>query len=176
MHPVEHSQTRRSSARTRRRLGSRALARHSRGLVVGGLWLRFGTWLRTSKLDAELARGVDPLARDELSLRTGQLGSPKTRARLAASLVAALELADRQLTAAPALKPLVPRAEVWACRGLLLELAERLRGDTDPNVQGLAIISRLVTRPDSPLRSDHAEHSLHATLRAALLALEIRLS
>jgi hypothetical protein len=174
MNPAHHPRRLGSKIRVRRWLPRGRLARRSRGLLLGGLWLRFLTWRRARSLDQELARGADPLGSDALSLRTGQLRSGKTRARLARSLLAALELADRQLPAVPGVVPLVRRLEVQRCRDLFLELAERLR-DRELNVQGVAMISRLVTQGDSPLYDEHAERSLGATLRSAILALETRL-
>ena len=134
-------------------------------------WLRFRTWRQASALDNELARGADPLGSDELSLRTGQLRSVKSRTRLARSLLGALEFADRELPADPAIARLIRRAEVRECRGLLLELAERLRDDWPLSAQGLAKISVLVTQGDGPLYHEHAERSLRDSLRSALLAL-----
>jgi hypothetical protein len=57
--------------------------RRSRGLVLGGLWLRWLTWRRAFDLDRQLAGGADPMQSDELSLRVGQLGSARTKTRLA---------------------------------------------------------------------------------------------
>jgi hypothetical protein len=71
------------------------LARRTRGLVLGGLWLRLVTWSRSSALDRELAAGVDPLTSDELSLRAGQLQSAKSRNRLACGLRGAVNLSSR---------------------------------------------------------------------------------
>jgi hypothetical protein len=61
---------------TRRWLPSRRLARRSRGLLLGGIWLRVVTRWRAPVLDRQLANGIDPMQSDELSLRVGQLGSP----------------------------------------------------------------------------------------------------
>jgi hypothetical protein len=157
--------------RTRRWLPRGHLVTRSRGLPVGGMRLRFRTWRKASALDDELARGADPLESDELSLRTGQLRSVKSRTRLARSLLGAVEFADRELPAAPAVARLIPRAVVRECRGLLLELAERLRDDWPRSAQGLAMISQLVTQRDGPLYYEHAERSLRDSLRSALLAL-----
>jgi hypothetical protein len=79
----------------RRWLPTRRLARRSRGVVLGGVWLRLVTWSRASALDRELAGGADPMQSDELSLRVGQLRSAKHRARLACALRGAVELAAR---------------------------------------------------------------------------------
>ena len=151
MNRVNHLRGDTSPTGDARRLPNGHLARRPRGPVVGGMWLRFRTWRLASTLDGELAEGADPLGSDELSLRTGQLRSVKSRARLARSLLGALEFADRQLPADPAVARLIRRAEVRECRGLLLELAERLRDDWPLSAQGLAKISQLVTQGDSPL-------------------------
>lgn len=50
------------------------LGRRSRGLLLGGLRLRWRTWRRAYDLDRRLARGADPIDSDDLSLRVGQLG------------------------------------------------------------------------------------------------------
>ena len=62
------------------------LGRRSRGLLLGGLRLRWRTWRRAYELDLRLARGADPIDSDDLSLRVGQLGSAGNRSRLACAL------------------------------------------------------------------------------------------
>ena len=76
--PVRVNETRR--IRFRRWLPSRRLARRSRSLVLGGMWLRWRTGARAQELDGFLARGADLMDSDELSLRVGQLGSARSRA------------------------------------------------------------------------------------------------
>ena len=158
--------------RTRRWLPGRSLARRSRGLLLGGVWLRGRTWWRAYDLDRQLARGADPLESDELSLRAGQLGSARTRARLACALRGAVELADRQPD--PLRMPLGPirRSEIRANRELLLELAERLRTARPLGVEGLAMTSLLIDDAPSPLYHDDASRSLTVTAFEALVALE----
>jgi hypothetical protein len=170
MNPMDHLRKGESPIADRKRRPRGHSVGRSRGLVLGGMWLRFRTWRKASTLDDELARGTDPLRSDELSLRTGQLRSLKSRARLARSLLGALELADREPPAAPAVARLIRRSQVRDCRALLLELVERLHDDWPPSAQGLAKISQLVTQGDSPLY-EHAERSLRDSLRSALLAL-----
>jgi hypothetical protein len=145
---------------------------HSRGLLLGGTRLRFRVWRRTQELDDELARGADPLGRDELSLRTGQLRSPQTRARLARSLRAALEIADREHPPDSAMVPLIRCAEVRDCRELILELADRMDEDRDVSAQALATISRLLADGGSPLYDTHANRSLGRVLSAAVVAMD----
>jgi hypothetical protein len=68
----------------------------SRGLVLGGIWLRCGSRWRARELDRQLAAGADPMQSDELSLRVGQLGSSRHRRRIACALRRAVAL-DRGL-------------------------------------------------------------------------------
>lgn len=114
---------------TRRWLPSRRLARRSRGLVLGGVWLRFATWRRAYDLDRELAGGADPMRIDELALRVGHLGSTRSRARLACALRGAVELADRPPDPLRLPATRIQCSEVRANRELLLELAECLSTD-----------------------------------------------
>jgi hypothetical protein len=155
----------------RRWLPSRRLARRSRGLVLGGLWLRIITWSHASALDRELAGGADPMHSDELSLRVGQLRSAKRTARLACALRGAVELAARppdHLTMPPS--P-VRRGEIQANRELLLALAERLDGCPD-GVEGLAMVSLLISDGSSPIYHEDARRPLSVAAFEALVALE----
>jgi hypothetical protein len=142
-----------------------------RGLVLGGLRLRFITWSRASALDRELAGGADYLQSDELSLRVGHLRSAQRRARLACALRGAVELATRPpdyLTMPPSS---VRRVEIEANSELLVELAERLDGD-HLGVAGLAMTSLLVGERSSPLYREDPRRSLRVAALEALAALE----
>ena len=152
-------------------LPSRRLARRSRGVVLGGVWLRCRAWWRAQHLDRQLARGADPMGSDELSLRTGQLGSARTRERLACALRGAVELAGRQpdpwLSSA-----LIGRQAIRENQELLLALAERLSTREPVGVEGLATASLLITDPSSPLYHDDASRSLAVTAYDALACLD----
>jgi hypothetical protein len=147
------------------------VARRTRGLVLGGVWLRWVTWRRAHELDEQLARGTDPIASDELSLRAGQLRSARSRERFACVLRGAVALA-----AAPfdprRLRPTIRRTQVQENGELLLQLADRLRAGGSLGVQGLAITSLLVRDGVSPLYSKAAGSSLNASVNRALLALD----
>jgi hypothetical protein len=148
------------------------LGRRSRGLLLGGLRLRWRTWRRAYELDRRLARGADPIDSDDLSLRVGQLGSAGNRRRLACALRGAVCLADRQPD--PLRMPPLRRAEIQSSRELLLELAEVL-GDGRPlGVEGLAMASLLITVGPSPLYHSDARRPLASTVRETLAALERR--
>lgn len=157
---------------TRRWLPSRRLARRSRGLVLGGVWLRFATWRRAYDLDRELAGGADPMRIDELALRVGQLGSTRSRARLACALRGAVELADRPPDPLRLPATRIQCSEVRANRELLLELAECLGTDRPLGVEGLAMTSLLVHYARSPLYNKDASRSLTGSACEALVALE----
>jgi hypothetical protein len=148
------------------------LARRTRGLLLGGLWLRYVTWRRERELDELLARGVDPVSSDELSLRAGQLASSRRRGRFACVLRGAVELADAPYDPWRLGRPAIPRAKVRENRDLLLELADRLRAAGYLGVQGLALTSLLVRDGVSPLYSKAARSSLKASISQALLALD----
>jgi hypothetical protein len=157
---------------TRGWLPGRSLARRSRGLLLGGVWLRCRTRWRAYDLDRQLARGADPMESDELSLRVGQLGSARTRARLACALRGAVEPDDGQPD--PLRVPPAPirRTEIRANRELLLELGECLRASRPLGVEGLAMTSLLIDDAPSPLYHEDASRSLTVTAFEALVALE----
>ena len=147
------------------------LARRTRGLVLGGLWLRFVTWSRSSALDRELAAGVDPLTSDELSLRAGQLQSAKSRTRLACGLRGAVNLSGRPFDPLGLPPSLIRRSEVQANKDLLLELAERVTA-TPVSTEGLARTSVLIADGSSPMYRGSAGPPLRVAAFEALVALE----
>jgi hypothetical protein len=147
------------------------LARRTRGLWLGGLWLRWATLRQARELDRQLARGTDPIGSDELSLRAGQLTSARTRGRFACVLRGAVELASAPFDPNRIGEPVVRRAQVQENRELLLELADRLSAGGYLGVQGLAITSLLVGDGVSPLFSRAGRGSLTTSVNSALLAL-----
>jgi hypothetical protein len=148
------------------------LARRTRGLVLGGVRLRWVARRHARELDAQLARGTDPITSDELSMRAGQLASARSRGRFACVLRGAVELADAPFDPVRLGRPVIPRAQVQENRELLLDLADRLRAGGILGVQGLAITSLLVGDGVSPLFSIARHSSLTASLNHALLALD----
>jgi hypothetical protein len=148
------------------------LARRTRGLLLGGVWLRFVTWRRARDLDEQLAQGTDPITSDELSLRAGQLASARSRGRCACVLRGAVELANAPFDPFRMGRPLIRRAQVQENRELLLELADRLRAGGYRHPRGLAITSLLVGDGVSALYSKSARSSLNASVGGALLALD----
>ena len=72
---------------------------------------------------------------DELSLRVSQLGSARSRARLACALRGAVELADGQ-PGPFGMRSQIRRAEIRSSRELLLELAERVDSCGTIGVEG----------------------------------------
>jgi hypothetical protein len=154
----------------RRWLPSGRLARRSRGPLLGGIWLRVLTRWRANELDRRLADGTDPMLSDELSLRAGQLGSARTRVRLACALRGAIELANGYRR--PLIATRLRRPEIQENHELLLALADRLHDGEQLGVQGLAMTARLVNDRSSPLYRSGVGGSLPATVAEALAALE----
>jgi hypothetical protein len=158
--------------RIRRWQPSPGLPRRSRGLVLGGIWLRWRTWSRGLALDGQLARGADPMDSDELSLRVGQLGSARSRARLACALRGAVEVADRRPEPFGMPRSQIRRVEIRASRELLLELADRVGSSGPVGVEGLALTSLLIGDRASPLYDGDARRSVTVAAFTALVALE----
>jgi hypothetical protein len=157
---------------TRRWLRDRRLPRRTRGVVLGGVWLRCVTWWRAYDLDRELAAGANPMQSDELSLRVGQLGSARTRGRLTYGLRRAVDVADRPSDPLRTPPHAIRRAEIRANKELLLELAAGLRRSGPLGVEGLAMASLLVGEAPSPLYHKDASASLRLTALQALAGLE----
>jgi hypothetical protein len=141
--------------------------RRSRGLVLGGIWLRVLTWLSAGDLDRRLADGSDPMLSDELSLRVGQLGL--ARVRLANVLRTAVEMANGRRS--PLIATRLRRDAIRECDELLLTLAERLRCGEPVGAQGLAMTARLVADRAGPLYRSRASRSLSSAVADALAAL-----
>jgi hypothetical protein len=150
---------------------TRAMSR-ARGLLLGGIWLRCTTRCRVRELDRQLAAGADPMQSDELSLRVGQLGSSRSRRRLACALRGAVALAERDAYPVMAAAPPMQCAAVRASGGLLVEIAERLLSCEPVGVQGLAIASQLIDDRRGPLYRDKAARPLTVTAFEALVALD----
>jgi hypothetical protein len=148
------------------------LARRTRGLLLGGVWLRYVTRRQAHELDEQLARGTDPIASDELSLRAGQLASARSRGRFACVLRGAVELANAPYDPVRLGRPVLRRAQVQENRELLLELADRLTAGGSLGVQGLAITSLLVGDGVSPLYAKAGRGPLKVSINHALVALD----
>ena len=144
----------------------------SRGLVLGGIWLRCTTRWRARELDRQLAAGVDPMQSDQLSLRVGQLGSSRSRRRIACALRGAVALADGDAYPVMVAAPPIQRAAVRASGGVLLEIAERLLSCEPVGVRGVAMASQLIEDRRGPLYRDDAARSLTVNAFEALVALD----
>src|SRR5829696_6914989 len=112
----------------RRELPQTRVMSRSRGLLLGGFWLRCTTRWRARELDRQLSAGADPMQSDQLSLRVGQLGSSRSRRRIACALRGAVALAGGDAYPLMMAAPPIRRSAVRASGGLLLEIAERVGG------------------------------------------------
>jgi hypothetical protein len=156
----------------RRELSRTRVMSRYRGLVLGGIWLRCATRWRARELDRQLAAGADPMESDQLSLRVGQLGSSRSRRRIACALRGVVALAERDAYPAMVPAPRIQRPAVRASGGLLLEIAERLVSGEPLGVRGVAIASRLIEDRRGPLYRDGAGGPLTVTAFEALVALD----
>jgi hypothetical protein len=122
------------------------------------------------RLDAQLAAGLDPQSDPALALRARQLIRARSRRRLARSVEHLVEEvdADRNWWLSAAVPFL--RDQVVAARGTLTALAGALRDAEPISPRGVAITSRLITDPASPLYvprwSDHEVPELRQSGRS----------
>ncbi len=120
------------------------------------------------RLDQDLAAGVDSGSRPSLGLRADQLLRPRSRRRLANSLKRIVDDFDADrgwwLTAAV---PFV-RDQVAEARDTLLWLAEALLTAEEIHPRGVALATRLLTDPDSPLYVRSARGALQRQAQTAL--------
>jgi hypothetical protein len=156
----------------RRELPRTRVMSRCRGLLLGGIWLHCATRCRARELDRRLAAGADPMQSDQLSLRVGQLGSPRSRRRIACALRGVVALAERDAYPVMVAAPRIQRAAVRASGGLLLEIAERLVSCEPLGVRGVAIASQLIEDRRGPLYRDDAARPLTVTAFEALVALD----
>jgi hypothetical protein len=131
------------------------------------LSLRLRTFWHRERLDAELARGTDPSASEELELRARQLLG--RRGEIATALEGVDERAQRPY--AFTVEVPVRRAAVRDCSADLQALARRLRDQPPVDPHGVALAWSLLTNGSSPLYLDSGVSLRHA-IRSARLALD----
>jgi hypothetical protein len=134
------------------------------------LGLRVRTRFRRDRLDAELARGLDPAAGAELDLRAAQLSSEGGRRKLANALVEAVGDARGPNLGAFRMKTRRQHAAIREAADDLHALVMRLRADDPIDVRGAAMTARLLNDGASPLHRDSGQ-DLRAAVRAAWVAL-----
>jgi hypothetical protein len=121
-------------------MSSQVLAKPSGSLHR--LSLRLHVALHRPTLDAELARGADPVSDEALALRAERLGEPSTREALADTLQNLLDAAEEPPNTWHQGDPRPPlqRETVLAARGVLLALREALNrpGRVPPRAVALA--------------------------------------
>jgi hypothetical protein len=105
--------------------------------------------LRRKQLSRALAAGVEPWTSGPLMARAAELTSPSTRHKLAGSIDALIELAERGGSCRPGVP--VARREVLAEREAFLALATRLRDPAPAGVAGLALLAELLRPRRGPL-------------------------
>jgi hypothetical protein len=130
----------------------------------------FGVWLRRGSLDRSLAAGEDPAGSPALSRRARQLGSPRSRAGLAASIRNLLDAAEEGPRGFTAAVPIQRRA-ILRERQLLLQLAADLESQDELEPRGIALVEQLLIDGGSPLYVEGPEPALHGALVHAHAAL-----
>ena len=136
------------------------------------LGLRLRVWWDRGRLDELLARGADPASSAALRLRAAQLGNIGERFALARRLQAVVRDAAQGRPSAFSVQVSPRRDVVVACSADLIALAQRLADDLPIDVQGVAMVSRLLTDGASPLYYGSASRPLRYTVRSARLALD----
>jgi len=134
------------------------------------LTVRLRVWWYRSELDEQLAAGAQPAAGTLLHHRAEQLGSRAGRGELARALAATLVESYKtrpSFTARPPLR----RGEIRACDEDIFALVRRLDDDRPIDVQGAAMVARLLSDPSGPL-SRAGVTTVRYALRSARLALD----
>jgi hypothetical protein len=134
-----------------------------------GLRDRLQTWIRSSRLDSDLARGVPPESTAALAIHAERLARPATCRQLARSITRiAAEARPESWT-----NPIVPlcRDEVRDARSELEALADRLAAEGPVSAKGVAQVRVLLTDGTGPL---YCRSQVHLKARAgqALAALD----
>ena len=130
--------------------------------------LRLRVRWKAPQLDAALADGADPGAREELALRAKQLTDPTHRARIARSIDRLLDLAERG-QGMPSINRLPFQASrVEANRPQLMEVADRLEEEDSPPVQAVAMATLLVEDGLGPLYVQEHRDRLGPAVRSVL--------
>ena len=128
-------------------------------------------WWRAPQLDERLARGEDPASDRALELRAQRLSGLAERRRLAEALEGVILSAHRG--GARYSVQVAPRGQaVRDCAGDLRALAARLRDGGPVDVQGVAMVARLLSDGASPLYYKSAPRSLQHMVRSARHALD----
>jgi len=133
--------------------------------------LRFRVIIRRRRLDALIAKGWVPGVDPALELRATQLARPAARATLARALRRAMRAVDdRQRARWLGSQIPVAARSVRQCMPELSDLARALT-DIRAGVQGVAIVSMLVTDGASPLYANAGPDRLRDAVLAAHAAL-----
>ena len=141
---------------------------------AGDIRLRLRVWRRRSRLDAELAEGLDPGGQPELALRARQLTRTSTRAGLARTLRNLLDAAEEPPHTWPLgdSRPPLRRDAVLAARDDLVEIADRLAFPEDVPPRAAALTAMLIWDSASPVYAAHTDASVAEWAGAVLDALD----
>jgi hypothetical protein len=149
-------------------MSSQVLAKPSGSLHR--LSLRLHVALHRPTLDAELARGADPVSDEALALRAERLGEPSTREALADTLQNLLDAAEEPPNTWHQGDPRPPlqRETVLAARGVLLALREALNRPGRVPPRAVALATQLAWDSASPVYAAASETSVAEFARTVL--------
>jgi hypothetical protein len=122
--------------------------------------------LRASKLDTQLADGVESWRSPAHAARSLQLTSPRRRRVLARSLERLLEDVERPPVMSAVVRPC--HGQVLEARPLIVAVAARLRSNRPVDARGMAHIRALLTDGGSPCYSRSHPHALDGALESAV--------
>jgi len=131
---------------------------------------RLRAWTAQERLDRWLLDG-EAAAGGLLAVRAWQLTSPRTRARIARTLSAAIDEAQEPLPRRGAAVP-VCRSAVDAARDELARAIARLRDPRPVRPRGIVMLRRLLADGDGPLYAPSASDELWRRVRRASIALD----
>jgi hypothetical protein len=137
-----------------------------------GIGLRFTVWWQRTRLDAELAAGLDPAGDELLEARAEQLTSAASRRALARTLRQVLDAAEEPPAGWGSARPPLQREAVLAAREDLAALADRLSDPRDVPPQGVACAAALVWDSASPIYAVYENGSLPELAHDMLEALD----
>jgi hypothetical protein len=131
---------------------------------------RLRAWWSATRIDRELANGLDPHCRPELEYRAARLTRPESLVDLARGF----ERAIREAEAPPALTARVPvqRAAVRAAHAEIVDLSMALRMTRQPDPAAAAYAAVLLEDAESPLYVAGPPGALRAAIRRATERLE----
>ena len=139
---------------------------HRHPALWARLWQRVRVRGRAHELDRALATGANPLDSEELSLRADELSGPEVRRRLAGTYT---RLTDEHASPIGLLP--FDYGRISTNQEPLRQIRERLSGEAQLQVRGIAMASALLDDRMGPLYANEVRADLAGSLKRILAAL-----